>query len=121
MADPVFDEEFIKALLKSTVCVDNVTRLQQGAVFALVDLYDRKVTRDEFTSAASACLALYGQLAKLWVLDNVEKVFDEGELDKSRFTIARASLQDLIRVQCEGVIDIVKRLQECPASGDKVH
>lgn len=121
MADPIIDEELIMALLKGTVCPDNVNRLQQGAIFALVDLYDRKVTRDEFTNMASSCIALYGQLAKLWVLRNIEQVYDEGELDKPRFHTARDALQDVIRAQCEGVIDIVKRLQACPTSEDKVH
>lgn len=121
MADPVFDEELIIQLLKSTVSVDNVGRIQQGAVHALVDLYDRKVTRDEFTTMAAVVLALYGQSSKLWVLNNIKEVHDAGELDTERFNNARIALEDVCRKQCESVIDILKRLKECPTSADKVH
>lgn len=121
MADPVLDEDLIVSLLKSTISADSVARLQMGTVQALVDLYDRKVTRDEFTTAASHCLALYGQLAKLWLLTNIESVYDAGHLDKNNFKQAAAGLQDIVRKQCEGVIEIVKRLQLCPTSEDKVH
>jgi hypothetical protein len=121
MATPFFDEQLIVDLLKSTVNVDNVGRIQQGAVQALVDLYDRKVTRDEFTTMASLCLALYSQAGKLWVLGNIEAVYAAGDLDTKRFATAREQLVEIMRKQCEGVIDIVKRLQLCPNDEDKVH
>jgi len=121
MADPLFDEELIVHLLKTAVSPENVARLQHGTVQALVDLYDRKVTREEFTSSASLCLALYAQTAKLWLLSNVEDVYNEGALDTERFKLARDGLCDVIRKQSEGVIDIVKRLQQCPTTQDKLH
>lgn len=121
MADPILNEDLIVELLKSAVNRPNTGRLQQGAVFALCDLYDRGVTRDEFTTAASLCLSLYAQCAKVWVLGNVEEVFDSGELDKNKFATAIGQLEDVIRKQCEDVIEIVKRMQACPTSKDQVH
>ena len=119
--DPVFDENLIIELLKSAVTIDNIGRIQQGAVHTLVSLYDRGVTRDEFTTAASLCLALYGQAAKRWVLGNIEQVYDSGELDKERFATAGGQLEDIIRKQCVEAIEILKRLRECPTSQDKIH
>ena len=121
MADPILDEEIIKDLLRTGVDVSNTGRIQQGAVFALCDVYDRGVTRDEFTSMASLCLSLYAQCAKLWVLHNIADVYKAGDLDDARFKTASTQLEDIIRKQCMDTIEVVRRLQECPTSEDKVH
>ncbi len=121
MADPVFDEDLIVDLLKSSVTRENTGRIQQGAVHLLVDLYDRGVTRDEFTTAASLSLSLYAQCAKLWVLGNIEEVNIAEGLTPERFKTASAQLEDVIRKQCLDAIEILKRLKECPLSTDKIH
>jgi len=121
MADPVFDEALIIQLLQMKVCTDNVGPIQQGAVFALANLYDRKVTRDEFIGMAATILNLYGQSAKIWLLKSIEVNFQDGELDQDRIDMARVGLEELCRKHCEHAIEIVKRLQECPTTRDKVH
>ncbi len=121
MADPLLDEDFILHLLKRPVIADQLHHLQTGSVQALCDLYDRKVTREEFTTQASVCLGLYGQCAKLWMLNNIKTVWDEGDLDDDRLTQAADGLAELVRVQAEQVIEIVKRLKMCPTSKDAVN
>jgi hypothetical protein len=121
MADPVFDEELIVELFKSAVNRENTGRIQQAAVHMLADLYDRGVTRDEFISMATLCISLYAQCAKLWVLGNVEEVFDAGDLTNERFKIGSGQLEEIIRKQCMDAIEVMKRLQDCPTSADKVH
>lgn len=121
MADPILDEDLIVSILQCPIKPDTVNRIQSGAMQAMVDLFDRKPTRDEFISLSAPCVALYGQAAKLWMLSNIQQVYDAGELDGSRFLVATSSLEDIIRKQCETVIEIVKRLQLCPTSQDRVH
>lgn len=121
MSDPVLDEEGIIALLKCSITPETVGALQAGAVQAMIDLYDRKVTRAEFIEQLAPCIALYGQVAKIWLLANVESVFDSGDLDKARFVQAREGLEHIVRKQAETVIELVKRLQMCPGSQDALH
>jgi hypothetical protein len=121
MADPILDEDYIVTLLKAPVNHETTNMIQAGAVQALLDLYDRKVTRDVFCDEGSVCLALYGQASKLWVLNNIQEVYSRGELTEERFKIAKDQLCDLIRKQAEMVIETVKRLQLCSTSEDKVH
>jgi hypothetical protein len=121
MADPVNDENMILELLRSPIKAETAGRLQSGAVQALIDIYDRKTTREEFLQMAAPCVALYGQVCKLWILQSIQSVFEDGDLDKERFDKAREGLEDVIRVQAESVIEIVKRLQMCPTSQDAVH
>jgi hypothetical protein len=121
MADPVLDEQWIIQLLNCSPSTENLARIQQGAVQALMDVYDRKVTRSEFADAASPCLALFGQCSKLWVLGNIEDAFNKGGVNQASFDHAREGIQAVLGKQIEHVVGIVKRLQECPTSEDKVH
>lgn len=121
MADPVVDEDGIIALLRGAPVRDNVSRLQTGAVQALVDLYDRKVTRQEFLSAASQCLALYASVSRIELLGSIHDVFETGHLSEDSFKVAEEQLQQLIRLQTANVIELVERLKKCPTSKDIVH
>lgn len=121
MADPIYDEDSIRGLLSVPISVDNYDMLQAGAVQALIDLYDRKVTREEFCNGVALSIPLYGQCSKMWLLDNIKGVFENGLLDKAAFEQASKGIEGVIRKQAEQVIELVKRLQECPTSLDKVH
>ena len=93
---------------------------EEISVQALADLYDRKVTRDEFGTQASVCIGLYGQCAKLWMLKNIKDCWDHDGLDADTFAVAGEGLSNMIRLQAEQVIEQVKRLQMCPTSADIV-
>lgn len=125
MGDPILDEDYIITLLRAGpeagTTGEAVAIVQQGAIQALMDIYDRKVTRDEFSHLASPCIALYGQAAKLWLLNNIHDVFAGGDLDEARFRLALDALVELMRKQSDTVIEIVERLKQCPTSQDKLH
>lgn len=121
MADPVLDEDYIMQLLRSPVTHETADLIQGGAAQALVDLYDRKVTRDEFVAACSRCLSLYGKASRFNMLQDVRVVFDAGNLDKNSFDVADKGLRDAIRTQSEGLVDLVKRLMQCPTSRDPIN
>lgn len=121
MSDPILDEDYIRGLLSVPVTAENISALQAGAIQALCDIYDRKVTRDEFTESAAACLVLHSQCSKLWMLHSIKDPFDDGALTAEMFVTTDKGMCDLIRRQAEKVIEIVKRLQLCPTSKDPVH
>ena len=121
MVSPLLDEDWMITLLRSAPVNDGLDRIQAGAAQALIDLYDRKVTRDVFLEHATPCFALYGQCAKLWLLKHIQDVYDEGMLDSAAFKKAETGLADLIRRQAEETINLVKRLQLCPMDEDRVH
>lgn len=121
MAAPILDEDEIIRYLKSPCNVEMINIIQSGAVQALMDMYDRETTRDEFLRMAAPCIALHSQCAKLWLLNNIHEVFKGGDLTDDRFVQAKEGLSDLIRKQTETVIESVKRLQLCPSDQDVVH
>lgn len=121
MADPVFDEDNIKEMLVLPVHADFYQYLQTGAVQCLIDLYDRKVTREEFCNLAQPCFVLYETMAKVWFLSQTKKAFEDKVLCDEMIANTERALESLARKQAQQVIEIVKRLQECPTSADKVH
>lgn len=121
MTDPVYDENNILTLLSLPPTIANAEAIEAGAVQALCDLYDRKVTREEFCNAAGPVLALYGQSQKLWMLYNIKGVFDQDALTEEKFIAADAQMTEIMRKQALTVIEIVKRLKMCATSQDIVH
>lgn len=121
MADPVFDEDDIIHLLRAPVVPGAIDALQRGSMQALLDLYDRKVDRKEFIAAGSLCVTMYAMLSRVYVLKSIEQLFRDGELAQGSFDKANEEIAQLVRVQAEALIEVVKRLQMCPTSKDKVH
>lgn len=121
MADPVLDENLILARLRWPRDEIDVPVLENAAMCALLDLYDRKVTRDAFIAMASPCVALYASLARLDTLASIQEVFDAGVLDKSSFDTSVRRLKGTIDGQRGQVSDIVTQLKLCPTSADPVH
>lgn len=121
MADPVLDENLIEYLLSCHVTHDTANAVQAGSVQALIDLYDRKVTRDVFLTEAAACVSLYGQCAKFWMLGSIKNAFESGLLSEEHFLEAEKNLSELIEAHAKKVHELVGRLKQCPTSKDPVH
>lgn len=120
MANPILDEDGILMLLQRPILPENVNALQAGAVQAMVDLYDRQVTREEYCELLTPCLTLYGQASKLWILENIYRVHKEHGLDELRFKQAAEELAAIISKQIDEVVAIVKRVKQCPTSEDTI-
>lgn len=120
MADPVFDEDAILGLLASPPTKEFCDNLQSGAVQAFIDLFDRKVTREEFCDAIAPCFALYGQASRMTCLHDIEIVYKDGTLDQSKFDTADRQMQEIMRRQSLKVAEIVKRLMLCPSSAEPI-
>jgi hypothetical protein len=121
MADPLLDEANIIRMLSEPADLEHAEDIQAGAVQAVMDLYDRKVTREEFVGNLAIALQLYGMCSKLWILNNIRTVFARGDLDADKFDRANHDLCATIGAQANVVAAVVKRLQECPTSMDQVH
>lgn len=114
-------EDLLVEMLSVPVSVQTIGTIQTGAVRALVNLYDRKVTRDEFCVMAAPLIELHTQSAKLWILHNIHAVYVEGDLDETRFKEAHDGLTKLITAGVERAIEIVKKTRECAQPGDAIN
>jgi len=121
MSDPILDENIILHFLKAPPAAEHVNMIQSGAIQALIDLYDRKVTRAEFCAAAGQCVLLYASASKMMVLESMRELSAENILTADKFSEALSQLAELMRVQSQSVIEMVERLKQCPTSQDKLH
>lgn len=121
MADPILDENLLLARLKSPPNVIDTENLQSAAMGTLLDIYDRKVTREEFIKMASPCVALYAAVGRFELLMSIKECFDAETLDVSSFTVAATGIKAAIDAHSASVTETVNRLKACPTSQDKVH
>lgn len=121
MASPHLDEGQILCLLDCPVDAEHVNMLQAGAAQALIDVFDRKVTRDHFIEMMGECLALYGQAAKMWMLQNVKYTHDEVGVTDDNIKRAMVGITSLVDKQAEAVQTVVKKLMQCPMDEDPIH
>jgi len=121
MVSPVLNEDNIVMLLKAPAIPEATNSIQSGCVQTIIDMWDRKCTREEFIDRLQPALGLYGNCAKLWVLRNIEEVYKTNELSPERFEHAKEQLAEMIRLSTATLIDHVKRMQLCPEDEDKVH
>ncbi len=121
MTDPVLHEETIMDTLDCLPVPENTGRLQAAALLSLLDAYDRKLTRENFVTLASAAMALHTQVGKLYMIDSVREnnligVLDTGMLDK-----ATAGVRSMTEDAHTELFRLMRKVVSCPTSEDKVH
>lgn len=121
MADPILDEQEILQDLHTPVSPATVARLQMAVVGAMCDLYDRKVTREQFLALLGPCISMYGACAKLHTIDRVRTAHRAGEVTEENLNVTVTASEDKLRTYVGAVRGIMKQLMECPTSEDKVH
>lgn len=120
MASPLLDELEIMQDLHTPVTVSAVGRLQQASVGVMMDLYDRKVTRDNYCALLGPCVSMYGAMSKLYVLNNVRKAFHRGEVNEESLNAAIAELESNARSHVDHVKKVLAELRECPTDADPI-
>jgi len=108
MGDPQLDEDMIIHMIQQPVTQLTLPYLQQAAMMVLTDLWDRKVTREEFGLSAGKAITMYTALAKL----HVHYAMLDASMDK---------LHEIIGKRVIELVKVVEALQACPTSQDTVN
>ncbi len=78
--DPIIDEEVILACLSQD---DSETQHGSGALMALIDAWDRKLTRDQFIALASAVVTCADNIGRHSMMHSVKHFLTEKRYDIS--------------------------------------
>ena len=92
---------------------DTVGRFQYAAIGALCDLYDRKVTSENYSKMATATVELYASCARLWQFHKLREAFQRGDVTLATIDRAIDGTERSIRSQVGAVENIIKLLQQC--------
>lgn len=123
MVSPILNEDWILDLLKTAPGpnAEAIARIQAGTLQALLDLYDRKVTRTEFVTSAAAIVDLYATTAKLGLMGRVEGVYHKDLLNQTAFDEAMAALETLVGKQADAVSGIIELVSKCAPDAEPIH
>ncbi len=121
MTSPVMDENILQFLTKEPPSIDNIDRLQTASLMAIVDAFDRKVTRDNFVMIAATAMTLGQVMARLGILKSTEGFFNGGDLNTAMFDQATKGLMAMAATQHAVLERQVSVLVQCPNDKDPVH
>lgn len=121
MTSAVLDEEAIMDDLALAVSEESCVQMQRACTAAMFDIYDRKVTREQYGEMLGACLALYSSLHKLFIINNVKASFYKNEINAGNLHVTIRHAEDNVRSQCGNVQHIMDLLSQCPNDEDKIN
>lgn len=118
--DPVLSEEMILDCLSVDCTLDGIQALQTGALFSIVDAYDRLTVRDAYLPIVYASLALHATMSRIHALTMVKRLLDKGELTDEKLD---AALEGLYSYATGAKIDLkrmVSHVAECAKSSNPI-
>jgi hypothetical protein len=121
MPDPLLDEPLILLQLNVPVSVNSVERLQQGAVLAVIDGFDRKVLREPFLNITSDAFRLATNLEKLELISRIMELQKQDKLTAEHLADAHGQLLASSETSRLAVINQLHLISQCPTSEDKVN
>lgn len=119
--DPQINEEGCLYMLQQEINRETIPYHQNAALQVLMDLYDRKVTRDEFGKHAGTAISLYSTLAKLNVVEQLKDLIAVAPLEPGRIEITRAELTRIAADKAASLARCMELLQHCATSQDTVN
>lgn len=122
MTTPLIDERALLKLLDCTATYANIERLQQGAIMALIDCYDREITREAFVLAARTTANMIDALARLALLHNVKQFAEKhGKAEPADIALAQKGVNEMLEEANKATIEMVELMRQCPLDEDRVH
>jgi hypothetical protein len=118
--DPIIDEDVIIACLTQT---ESETQHGSGALMALIDAWDRDITRDQFVALASAVVTCCDNIGRHSMIHAV-KMF----LKKNDYDIAPADVEitikttgDMLKISTGDVRKMARLMAQMAKAEDAVH
>jgi hypothetical protein len=119
--DPFIDEDQCIFMLQQEINQETLPYHQNAALQVVMDLYDRKVTREEFARNAGTAISFYATLAKMHVVAQTRAMQEAGTLDYAVMASSTAKLAEIAAGKARSMIQCVAMLRECATTQDTVH
>ena len=121
MADPVLDEILIQACLALPPTAENSEKVQQGALMAAVNAFDRRLERDKFIDIVSSAQTLKDALGRQSIARSIDIIFRAGDLSQEKLDSAIEGLTKVVDIHRLRLLDMVKDMAQCPTKHDSVN
>jgi len=119
--DPQINEAGCVFMLQQEINAETLPYHQNAALQVLIDLYDRKVTREEFLHHAGIVVTFYSTLAKLNVIDQVRAMTITNTLTLETVDTSHVKLHEIAAAKAAMLSKFMTLMAQCPMSDDVVH
>ena len=119
--DPQINEGGCVYMLQQDINFETLPYHQNAALQVIMDLWDRKVTREEFGRSAGHAITFYATLAKLYTIQQTATMFAGGTLNADIIETSRTKLHEIAHERRGHLIKVMNLLMECPTSEDRVN
>lgn len=121
MADPLINEPLCLMMLQQEINDETMPYMQNAALQVIMDLWDRKVTREEFAKSCGVAIMLHSTIAKLYVIAQTRELTVTEKLTLETIDTSTARLTEFATDKRVALGAIMERLMQCPTSEDSVH
>jgi hypothetical protein len=119
--DPYINEAGCIQMLQQEITPEFLPYHQNAALQVVMDLYDRKVTREEFARNAGVAISFYATLAKLYVVEQTRDMSAAGTLTLDAIDTSATKLTEIAAGKAVQLARFMELLSQCPWSEDAVH
>lgn len=109
------------ALLSLPATEANSAKLQQAALLALVDGFDRKLLREKYIEVAELTLGLKDAIARQSVVGSIDELFRAGDLTQEEMDTALTALDRMVERSRINLLEAMANVVRCPTSADTVN
>ena len=121
MGDPQINEEGCIFMLQQAVNQETLPYHQNAALQVVMDLYDRKVTREEFGKNVGTAISFYATLAKLYVIDQTRELKAKDALTEEIIANSHIALTTIATDKAAALVKCMVLLSCCATTQDAVH
>lgn len=121
MPDPQLSEEIIMDALGAIASPVSAERLENGAVLAIVDCFDRRINRDPFITAVTNACMLHDSLGRLHFANAMMLMWKQEKLSIEELEKAVKRLTERAEDSRNRLIKEMELVVQCPLEADKRH
>lgn len=121
-ASPLLDERVMMDALRAPIAGgEGASRIMIGAMWALLDSFDRKLERDKFEEIADQSVKLTQLLARLSLCEIIQRMHNNGTLTGEKLEEAVADLAKRAEVERRSFCEKMNLVVQCPWESDPIN
>ena len=121
MADPMINERMLVDTISVPASLENIERLQSGALMATINGFDRRLQREPYIELAAAAFSLHTHLGRLHMVARIKELFNQEKLTKERLNDAEEQLIAYCEHERVALQKLTGLVVQCPTSADPVN
>lgn len=100
---------------------DDASRVLAGAIWSLLDAYDRKLLREKFEEIVDSSIRITQLLARYGLSQIMVQMHENGHLTPEKLAEASKDLMERAEKERQKLLNKMKLVVQCPGGEDPIH